>query len=158
MSPEVATVLSALVVAGFSAVVGIVTLRQNRKGAKATEALEQKNTELAERTVAKEEFDSIVRELRESLNTVKADLREVEQEMETEVEARRAAERRAAEAERRAAAAERRAEDAERRGVELERRVGDLERELREARDELATAKQALRVAVHDHDDLPPSP
>lgn len=137
MNPAVA---SAIVTTIGVIVVGVLTYRQNRKGAAATNALNQRANELAERVVDREDFETIVAQLRTSLADVRTELAQVKEDLAAEVKARREAETRAADAERRAEAAERRAEaaerragQAERRATRLELRVGQLERVLRDA-------------------------
>ena len=112
MNPIVAGALAGVIVGIPSFVIAVVTLRQTRASHKDTMVLE-------ERRVGREEFDSVTRELRESLDDEKT--------------ARIAAEQRAQSAETRSVEAERRAVEAEQRAVRTERRVTQLEGALRAA-------------------------
>lgn len=129
MNPALA---SAIVTTLGVLIVGLLTYRQNRKGAAATNALNQRANELAERVVDREDFETIVEQLRTSLADVRSELAQVKRDLAAEVAARREAEKRATAAERRAEAAERRADAAEKRVDLLQRRVVQLERVLRE--------------------------
>lgn len=118
-------VLSALVIAIGSLLVAVVTQRQNRKGAAATNAL-------TARVVDREDFDTVMTRMEKDLE--RSDKRHAEQDARiTQLEARLEAEVDAREkAEARAVRAEQRADAAEKRATRLERRVTQLERVLRE--------------------------
>lgn len=111
-------VLSALVIAIGSLLVAVVTQRQNRKGAAATNAL-------TARVVDREDFDAVMTRMEKDLERSDKRITDLEKRLEAEVDAREKAEARAARAEQRADAAEKRA-------TRLERRVTQLERVLRE--------------------------
>jgi predicted RNase H-like nuclease (RuvC/YqgF family) len=120
-----AAIYSTLLTVIGGVVIALITKRQNERGQRAT-------TALAERTVDREEFDSITRELRQTITDLRDDLKAMRDELAEEVEERRKADDRAAEAERRADDAVRRADVAERRVDRLQRRVDQLERVLRD--------------------------
>jgi chromosome segregation ATPase len=149
VSPAAATVLSSIVTGLGVVIVAILTTRANRKGERATEALGRQQAELNERVVDREDFESIVEQLRTSLADVRAELAQVKTDLEAEATARRAAERRAT-------AAERRADAAERKATDLEERVTHLERENEKLRDDLAIATRLLEQKYPDEPDEAP--
>lgn len=106
-------VLSAVVIALGSFLVAVVTNRQNRAGAKAT------NT-LSERVVNREEFDSIMDRLEKENTRSEIRISHLEDRLEEEAKLRAEADQRAIEAEKRAARAEERAAQLERRVTQLE--------------------------------------
>lgn len=125
-------VLSAIVLAVLGLVGTYITNRQNRAGAKATEALTSRQTMLDERAVDRQDFkDYVERQDIERARLEKRiadqDLRiaELETRLEAEVDARQRAEDRAEKA-------DARAERAEKRADALARRVTQLEKTLRE--------------------------
>ena len=135
-------VWSALVTALGLVAVTLLNVRQTRKGNDATNAL-------AERVVDREDFESVVDQLRASLADVRVELAEVKKELAAEVAARK-------EAERRATAAERRAAEAEEKAVELERRVTQLEQENEKLRGDLTIATRLLEQKYVDEPDETP--
>jgi NAD-specific glutamate dehydrogenase len=104
-------VASALVVAVGGLVVSLVTNRNNRRG-------QQSTSEIEGRRVGRDEFDSITRELRESLDDVKKELAD-----ERDLRAK---------SDERAAAADERAKTATAATRRLVRRVEQLENVLRD--------------------------
>lgn len=111
-------VLSALVIALGSLAVAVVTQRQSRKGADATNAL-------TARVVDREDFDTVMTRMEKDLERSDKRITQLEARLEAEVVAREQAEARAVRAEQRADAAEKRV-------TRLERRVSQLEQELLE--------------------------
>ncbi len=142
MSPGLATVLSGLFVLIGSIVTVLVTQSSNRKGAEATE-------KLSERVVDREEWESYTERQDRERQRLEQRIADLERRLETEVTARKAAERRATEAERRADAAERKA-------TELEERVTHLEQVNEKLRDDLAIATRLLEQKYPDEPDEQP--
>lgn len=106
-------VLSALIIAGGSLVVALLTVRQNRKGAAATNVL-------SERVVDREDFDSVMSRMETALQRADKRVDDLEARLDIESEARRVADARAIAAEASAARAEERATILERRVTLLE--------------------------------------
>lgn len=110
--------LSAIVISLGSLAVAIITSRQNRQGAKATNAL-------TERVVDREDFESVMTRLEAENQRMSKRQDVLESRLEEEAKLR-------AEADARAVAAEQRAIVAEERANRLERRVTQLEDALRQ--------------------------
>ncbi len=104
-------VYAALVAGVFSVIALVITTRQNRKGAEATNALN-------ERVVDRDDFEAVMTRMERDLERSEKRITDLETRLEAEVDARERAEERAVGAERRAAA--------------LERRVTQLEEVLRQ--------------------------
>lgn len=142
MSPAEATVASGIFSGIVLIAVTLITARNNRKGEKATETL-------AERVVDREEWESYTQRQDAERERLERRIADLERRLETEVTARKAAERRATEAERRADAAERKATD-------LEERVTHLEEVNEKLREDLAIATRLLEQKYPDEPDEAP--
>lgn len=113
-----ATVASSIVIALGSLSVALVTQRQNRKGAQATNVLSTATNALSERVVDREDFDAVMNRMQKALDRADVRIGQLETKLEAEGEARQRAEHRA--------------ERAEKRAYALERRVTQLEQVLRD--------------------------
>lgn len=117
------TLFAAIIVGVPTIVVGLATVRQNRRGAQTTSALETGKLDLAR-------FEAFEKRSDEALARSDRRIDELEEQLATEKSAREQAEKRAAAAEVRAAAAERRTSEAVERAGRAESRVAELERRI----------------------------
>lgn len=125
------------IISGLTLVaVAVLTNRSNKKGADATNALQ-------ERVVDREDFQLYTERQDRERERLEQRIADLENRLEAEVTAREKAEERAAVAEKRANAAEKKA-------TELERRVTQLEQENEKLRDDLLIATRLLEQKYPD--------
>lgn len=139
MTPNLwATFFAAVVVTSGSVLVAVITVRQNRRGATATNQLEERKVDL-------DVFESSVAELRLSLKEVRDELAE-------ERSARRGSDEKAAAAQQRAAKAEQRTAEVEAQGKRLARRLSRSERRVAQLQKAMEDAAIPVPVPLPDTD------